>query len=140
MAVMRLPTVQCLCRHADPLALPPLIYLHLYFTLRVCTKSWSSSYDELLSRTSLPSLQERRQQFKLCHTFNIINNFAFFPEAPLRNRSLSYSSRTVHNQSLIPIHAHSSQFKFSFFPSVIDHWNSLPERVTSSSSVMLRNT
>ena len=115
------------------------------FALQVCTKSWSSSYDELLSRTGLPSLQERRCQFKLCQTFNIVNSLAFFPEAPLQNRTLSYSSRTVHKQSLIPIYAHSSQFKYSFFPDVIDHWNSLPERVTSSSSIVsfkynLRNT
>ena len=80
----------------------------------------------------------RRRQFRLCQTFNIdiVNNLAFFPEAPLQNRTLSYSSRTVHKQSLIPIYAHSSQFKYFFFPNVIDHWSSLPERVTSSSSIV----
>ena len=43
------------------------------FTLQMCTKQWSSSYDELLSSTSLPSLKERRTQASLCHLYKIIH-------------------------------------------------------------------
>ena len=55
------------------------------FALKVCNKSWNLSYEELLSKSHLASLQTRRQQFKLCHIFKIVHNFAFFPEAPLRS-------------------------------------------------------
>ena len=68
------------------------------FALKVCIKSWNRNYEELQSMTHLSSLQSRRQKFKLCHIFNIINNFTFFPEAPIQRRVLPYSSRSVHNQ------------------------------------------
>ena len=71
-------------------------------------------YEELLSMTHLSTLQSRCQKFKLCHIFNIINNFTFFPEAPIQRRVLPYSSRSVHNQALVPIHAKTAQFQASF--------------------------
>ena len=30
------------------------------YALRICTKQWDSSYDELLANTNLPSLKDRR--------------------------------------------------------------------------------
>ena len=105
------------------------------FALKVCIKSWNRNYEELLSMTHLSTLQSRRQKFKLCHIFNIINDFTFFPEAPIQRRVLPYSSRSVHNQALVPIHAKTSQFQASFFPSAIDHWNHLPASVSSAPSV-----
>ena len=69
------------------------------FALKICTKSWDSNYDELLSKAKLPTLQARQQQFKLCLA---LNDFAFFPNAPLQGRPLHYQSRTVHNRALIP--------------------------------------
>ena len=106
------------------------------FALKVCNKSWNLSYEELLAKSNLPSLQGRRRQFKLCQAYNFINDLAFFPDAPLQTRYLRYNSRTVHSQALIPIQTHSSQFQHSFFPSVIDQWNLLPENVTSSLSLL----
>ena len=100
------------------------------YTLKVCTKSWSLSYDELLTKSHLPSLQTRRRQFKLCHILK------FFPQAPLCSKVFNYSSRSVHNQALVPVQAQTSQFQDSFFPSAIEEWNSLPESVTSASSIM----
>ena len=49
------------------------------FALRVCLKSWSATYTELLEQSNLPSLQTRRQHAKLCHLFKIINEATFFP-------------------------------------------------------------
>ena len=42
------------------------------FALRVCTNLWDSSYDELLVKTRLPSLKDRRTRASLCHLFKII--------------------------------------------------------------------
>jgi hypothetical protein len=55
------------------------------FALRVCLKSWSATYEELLDQSNLPALQTRREHAKLCHLFKIINKATFFPEALLRS-------------------------------------------------------
>ena len=61
----------------------PILYLEkvLKYALKVCTKSWDASYEDLLSKASLPSLQRRRIQTSLCHLFKIINELTDFPEA-----------------------------------------------------------
>ena len=96
------------------------------FALRVCLKSWSSTYAELLEQSNLPSLQTRRQHVKLCHLFKIINDATFFPEAPIQASHPSSPFRSVHSNSLVPLSSHSSQLYHSFFPSTIAAWNSLP--------------
>ena len=95
------------------------------FALRVCLKSWSSPYEDLLEQSNLPTLQTRRQNAKL---FKIINEATFFPEAPTQARQLSYPSRSVDSHKLVPLPAHSSQYYHSFFPSTIAAWNSLPAK------------
>ena len=72
------------------------------FGLRMCTKTWSSDYGELLVQSNLLTLQARRQQSKLCQLYKIINGTAFFPGAPTQTRQFLYSSRTVHSHSLSP--------------------------------------
>ena len=43
------------------------------FALRMCAKSWDSSYQELLQLSSLPDLQQCRLYLDLCTMFRIIN-------------------------------------------------------------------
>ena len=104
------------------------------YALKVCLKSWSVNYSELLERSHLPTLQVRRHEAKLCHLYKIVNKETFFPNAPTLTRTLSYPSRSVHSKALIPIHAHSSQFLHSF-PSAISAWNSLPLDTASASTI-----
>ena len=59
------------------------------FALRMCTKQWSSSYNELLSSTSLPSLKERRTQASLCHLYKIIHGETEFADAPVQRQTFS---------------------------------------------------
>ena len=56
------------------------------FALKVCTKSWDISYDGLLNRSQLPTLEARRHQAKLCNLYNIENGLVHFPDAPVTNR------------------------------------------------------
>ena len=96
------------------------------------SKTWNRDYEELLVHSNLPTLQARWQQSKLCQLYKIINGTTFFPEAPTQTRQYRYSSRTVHNRTLVPLHSRSLQFQSSFFPSSIKAWNFLPEDVESS--------
>ena len=105
------------------------------FALRVCLKSWSATYEDLLEQSNLPTLQTRRQHAKLCHLFKIINEATFFPEAPTQVRQLFYPSRSVHSHALVPLPAHSTQFYHSFFPSTVAAWNSLPANTVSATSL-----
>ena len=74
------------------------------FALRVCipwpSPAWDSDYKDILSRTSLPSLQTRCVQMSLCHLYKIIHDLTDFPETPVSNRVIPYSNRSVNTQSL----------------------------------------
>ena len=48
------------------------------FALRVCTKSWDTSYDELLAASKLPSLESRRNHTSIRHLFKIINELTYY--------------------------------------------------------------
>ena len=58
------------------------------FALKVCTKSWNSSYSSLLSQTDLPRLDQRRVQLKLSFLYQLVNNLAFYPNAPITFRNV----------------------------------------------------
>ena len=105
------------------------------FTLKVCTKQWDLNYNDLVSLSHLPTLQDRRQQSKLCWLFNIVNGHTYFPNSPLQNRDIHYATRSSHAHALVPIQCHTLQFQSSYFPSTINAWNSLsPELVSVQSS------
>ena len=94
------------------------------FSLRVCTKSWSATYAELLSVTHVSSLADRRKVIKLCHLYKLVYDLTDCQSAPVVQRSTRYSSRRNPIQ-LQRIPTHSSQFQASFYPHSISLWNSL---------------
>ena len=47
------------------------------FALRLISQPWDSGYDELLSITNIPRLDERRLHLKL---FKIVHGLCYFPE------------------------------------------------------------
>ena len=104
------------------------------FGLKVCTKDWSSGYDELLSKANVPSLAKRRSQARLCNMYKIIHKETDFPHAPIENRVFHYYSRSNNSLAIKPIHCRSSQFLNSFFPRTASQWNSLPASVVSQST------
>ena len=56
----------------------------------MCTKSWDSSYEDMLTFCNLPTLCQRRCVLKL--TFSVYQlmhgHFTDFPNAPLERRSI----------------------------------------------------
>ena len=51
------------------------------FALRMCLKSWSMDYKELLETAQIPSLSSRRSNASLRHLAKIVNKQTYFPEA-----------------------------------------------------------
>ena len=49
------------------------------FALRMCTKQWNSSYNDLLQLCSLPTLQQCRLYLDLCTMFKIVQGLFHFP-------------------------------------------------------------
>ena len=53
------------------------------FTMKMCLKNWSGTYDELLRNSKLPTLKDRRPLLKLSYLFQVMNGSFSFPNAPL---------------------------------------------------------
>ena len=96
------------------------------FALRVCTKSWNSNYDQLLSQSQLPSLEARRRQAKLCNLYNITNELVHFPDAPVTSRVLNYATRSSGECQITAIYQVAQT-------STIIHFFSLPSEVQTLS-------
>jgi hypothetical protein len=103
------------------------------FELKVCMKSWSLGYDELLSDANVPSLAKRRSQARLCNMYKIMHKQSDFPHAPIESRVFHYNSRSDNTMAIKPIRCRTSQFLNSFFPRTASQWNSLPTSVVTQS-------
>ena len=107
------------------------------FASRVCLKTWQCEYPDMLEALELPTLKTRRKVQKLTTMYKFVNNLAVFPVSsslfqPVHN---PYSTRYTHNMSYHNIHARTSRFLYSYFPSALSLWNSLPYHIVLSTSV-----
>ena len=106
------------------------------FALKMCFKSWSNyTYPDLLHLSNLPSLADRRKFLNLCYLSKLVNNTIDFPNSPLIPRTLNYPNRQGRTSLFLQPFATSNSFLYSFFPSTISHWNSLPQSIVSSPSI-----
>ena len=106
------------------------------FALRVCLKNWSADYDLLLNLAQLPRLSSRREIFKLCLLFNIFTGKIAYHDSPLERRLSPSPNRLQNSLQLSPLYARTDHFKYSFFPSSIEAWNSLHFDVASKNSLL----
>ncbi len=100
------------------------------YALKVCMKSWDSSYADLLNATSLPSMQSRRLQVSLCHLYKIVHGLTDFPNAPTTRQEFYYNSRSSTTEAIMVPHFRTSSHQHSFFPLTICEWNKLPKEIT----------
>ena len=105
------------------------------FALKMCCKSWSSSYSENLQQSSLPELSFRRKYLSLSYFYNLVNGRFEFPDIPATLRQINYNTRSSHSSIYVQPYAHSNSFLNSFFPKTISLWNSLPPSVMASTSI-----
>ena len=103
------------------------------FAMRVCSKQWDADYPTLLSSLNLPTLAARRKRMKLCIMYKIVNGLVDFPNAPVAPRDNPFELRNIHAHTLTRLPVKTNSFMYSFFPSVLNDWNSLPPEVASAS-------
>ena len=94
------------------------------FALRMCLKSWSMDYKELLEIAQIPSLSSRRSNASLRHLTKIVKKQTYFPEAPITVRQNPYHTRISNENTLVVPRANSTSYKSSFFPKTLALWNS----------------
>ena len=105
------------------------------FALRVCNKSWGTCYEELLTTSSLTTMARRRSHLKLCMFFNIINQYISYPNPPFSKSVTLFPNRHANKVQLSVPFARTNIFKFSFFPSTINAWNTLEFDCTTINSL-----
>ena len=66
------------------------------FALKMCTKSWDSSYEDMLTFCNLPTLCQRRCVLKLTLLYQLMHGHFIFHNAPLERRSIPCNLRHVH--------------------------------------------
>ena len=103
---------------------------------RMATHNWTSSYQELLSLTDLPTLERKRIELQLSHLFKIVHNLCYFPEGLVTVRECShYNTRTTHSLTLHQPFAHTNNYLNSFLPRTVSFWDKLPEDIVFSASL-----
>ena len=95
------------------------------FALRVCLRQWNLNHEELLLMSRLPTLRSRRTVARLCQLYKILSDMTDFPNSPVEDRDISYSSRSVNSLSLVPFRFRTSLYQFPFFPHTITIWNKI---------------
>ena len=107
------------------------------FALKVCLKSWDGSYSDHLQACNLPCLMDRRKMLCLMYLYKAVNRYVINPNnAPLEPRICSYNTRSKSRKIYIQPYAHSNLYFHSFYPSTLSLWNSLPQSITTSPSVL----
>ena len=91
------------------------------FALKMCTKSWDSSYEDKLTFCNLPTLCQRRRVLKLTFLYQLMHGHFIFPNAPLEMRSNPYNLRHVHPSTMLMPSFHTNAHQFSFFPQTISY-------------------
>ena len=95
------------------------------FALRVCSKSWNSNYESLLSYCRVPTLSNRRKVLKLCLLFNIITGRVVHPNKLFERAIAHYPNDMLTSASCQYCLQEQTIFKNSYFPSTTALWNTL---------------
>ena len=104
------------------------------FALKLISHNWSTSYQDLLSLSDLPTLSTRRLHLKLSQVYKIVYNLCHFPDHIFEERQ-AYSERLRRPLTLHQPFAHSNAYLNSFVPSSVQAWNNLTEQQVTCPSL-----
>ena len=109
--------------------------LHSKCASKVGVAIVANTYPDLLHLSNLPSLADRRKSLNLCYFSKLVNNAINFPKSLLIPRTLNYPIRQGRTSLFVQPFAISNSLQklYSFFPSTISHWDSLPQSINDMS-------
>ena len=111
------------------------------FACRMATRTWDSSYQDLLELVELPTLEHRRLETRLCLLYKIIHNLCYFDFDNIFTLSTSLSHHASHHFVLDRPFACTNFYFYSFVPHTISLWNSLnPSIVNAPSPSSFKNS
>ena len=102
------------------------------FALRMALHNWSAGFSDISNHLSIPSLQARRSELKLCLLYKIVHKLCFFPPTLIIPREHSHNLRTSNKLLLNQPFAHTNAYLWSFIPSSISEWNTLPGDIVNA--------
>ena len=92
--------------------------------------SWTTTICQRHNHAPTPTLQQRRQHFKIIMLYRITHQLASIPTATY----ITPSTRNTQHY-ILPYARTQHVFKTSFFPSTIKIWNNLQPVITNSTSI-----
>jgi len=99
------------------------------FACKICSKQWHPKveYPLMLKALHIPSLKSRRQKMKVNLLHRIIHGQSIYHDPPFDYRTTTtFASRSVNPLSRTRPFAKHNYYLYSYFPSTISYWNSLP--------------
>ena len=104
------------------------------FACRMATRSWDSSYQDVLDFVDLPSLECRRLETRLCLLYKIIYKLCYFDDG-IFTPSTSLTDHALHNIVLNRPFVRINSYFYSFVPYTISLWNNLDSSFVCAPSV-----
>ena len=105
-----------------------------HFALKLASKSWSQSYDSLLSSLNICSLNHRRTKAKISLLYKITHHLHHSTAPQCQHYTPACSLHYSSNLNFIVPFCRTSCYLHSFFPSTIGLWNNLPSSAKKSTS------
>ena len=104
------------------------------FALKLISHNWSTSYQDLLSLSDLPTLSTKRLHLKLSQVYKIVYELCYFPDHVFEERQV-HSERLKRPLALYQPFTHSNAYLNSFVPSSVQAWNTLTEQQVTCTSL-----
>ena len=103
------------------------------FASRICSKQWRPQveYPAMLESLHIPPLGSRRLKMKVCLLHRMIHGQSIYHDPPFDYRTATFASRCVNPLSLTRPFAKHNYYLYSYFPSTISFWNSLPYHIAA---------
>ncbi len=103
------------------------------FAAKVVTRKWSATGSDLVNQLGWPRLHLRRQLAKLCLCEKILSGESLIPTSVFEPHP-STSVRHANSKPLFLLRVHTDYHRGSYFVSTVLLWNSIPDRILTSTS------
>lgn len=101
----------------------------------MASKQWKGNSASLNQNFSLPTIECRHKYFRLLLTYKFLNAYTFCPTGYFVQHP-NPNPRLFHSRHLVQPFAKTEAYYHSFFVDSVRLWNSLPNSIATSSSLL----